>query len=612
MFFANPWGLLGLLALPAILAIHLFQRRFPPLDVAGLHLWSAEARTQSPGRRREHLPITTTLILELLAALLATAVLARPRIGNFGRAPHLIVVLDNSASMSAVVDGKSFRDAALEQLQRRVDELGRDTVITVMLTGRRPVMLAGPAIPWKEAQPLLQNWRPQATRHSFEPAWDLAAQWAEEAGHLLFLTDHLPDEDAALPERMEVVSVGRPCANVALTAARWDYDSESARGRLFLRVVNWGGRSARIRVRGNSGERTVFQSELVLAGGESRPLESELPGGLGTLEVRLDAPDDALPLDSRAVLVEPRPRLVKIAVTLPKKHPAREPIERVLAAIPDWQPAEPERAHLIIAPAFPLPPSKPGLWWLGVGPLDPSEEARKKSRDLIAPFVIEKRHPLLAGIALGGVVWSGAQPMELSVAPLVSSGHLPLLARLNGTRTTAYVLNLDLGRETANLHRSPDWPILFSNLISLRRDDLPGLRRFNYRLGETIRFRLPEEDNSAPETDAEDELVLVHGEQKRPLVHSALVELPPIEEPGIYEIRHGEESVGRFAVHFFDARESLLTALAPGHREPHLETEPQQLELDSPYGWFLFLLLMLLAAALLADWFVLRPRRISS
>ena len=38
MEFANPLGLFGLLTLPAILAIHLFHRRFPPLLVAGLHL----------------------------------------------------------------------------------------------------------------------------------------------------------------------------------------------------------------------------------------------------------------------------------------------------------------------------------------------------------------------------------------------------------------------------------------------------------------------------------------------------------------------------------------------------------------------------------------------
>ena len=38
MIFATPWGLLALLAIPGIIAIHLFRRRFPVRPVAGLFL----------------------------------------------------------------------------------------------------------------------------------------------------------------------------------------------------------------------------------------------------------------------------------------------------------------------------------------------------------------------------------------------------------------------------------------------------------------------------------------------------------------------------------------------------------------------------------------------
>ena len=68
MSFANPWGLLALTALPVIAAIHLFHRRYPRLEVAGLHLWGVAQMTHTPGRRRERLPITASLILELLHA----------------------------------------------------------------------------------------------------------------------------------------------------------------------------------------------------------------------------------------------------------------------------------------------------------------------------------------------------------------------------------------------------------------------------------------------------------------------------------------------------------------------------------------------------------------
>jgi hypothetical protein len=44
MMFATPLGLLALLAIPAIVAIHLFRRRFPVRPVAGLFLWQIRRR----------------------------------------------------------------------------------------------------------------------------------------------------------------------------------------------------------------------------------------------------------------------------------------------------------------------------------------------------------------------------------------------------------------------------------------------------------------------------------------------------------------------------------------------------------------------------------------
>src|SRR5437868_2090414 len=63
MHFANPWGLLALLALPTIIVFHLYHRRFPPLVVAGLHLWTSETRQTIAGRRREKLPVSASLLL---------------------------------------------------------------------------------------------------------------------------------------------------------------------------------------------------------------------------------------------------------------------------------------------------------------------------------------------------------------------------------------------------------------------------------------------------------------------------------------------------------------------------------------------------------------------
>ena len=125
------------------------------------------------------------------------------------------------------------------------------------------------------------------------------------------------------------------------------------------------------------------------------------------------------------------------------------------------------------------------------------------SKALTCPYLLEKGDPLLDGVVLGGVVWGGVQPVKLDMAPLISAGRYSLLARMKGIQTTAYVMNIDLGQ--SNLSESPDWPILLSNLVELRRDNLPGLRRWNYRLNEDIRFRLFEGQESEEQVSFERE-----------------------------------------------------------------------------------------------------------
>lgn len=622
MHFANPWGLLGLIALPVILVIHLYHRRYPPLLVAGLHLWGVETHTTTAGRTRERLPITPSLLLELLAALVLSFVLADPRWGNVGKVVHLVVVLDNSASMSSKPPGlneKSFREAAVEEIERRIPKLPRGSVVTLLRTGRRPEMLVGPAIAWDEAKLKLAEWQPALPKHDFQATWDLAAQLSAETGELLFLTDVVPEENVPMPKSMEVVSLGKALANVSISAARWDFgfDSESGKGRVFVRLTNHGQRSTNVQVVGSVGEppRKVFANDVALDGGASAPMEVAVPGGLGRLTITAESIGDGLPLDNRVELIEPKVRTLHYAINLPKDSPATRHVERVLKGMPDVSLTNREAAELVIASAQPLPPSRRDLWWLGIGPFDSEEEPLKAAKDLIGPFVLEKQNPLLDGLTLNGVVWGGVQPLKLDLSPIITSGALPLLSRLNGSRTTAYLLNIDFAK--SNLAESPDWPILLSNLVELRRENLPGLRRWNYRLNEEIRFRLAEDlpsnaSTSEANTEAADSrpLVLIQNGQRRALARTTIVEVPPLDETGVFSIVDGERLVGEFAVNFHDTEESTLSGLRPGRRDPAKDASASAgFQIDQPLTWMILLGIAVITLAAFADWHVLQPAR---
>ena len=602
MGFANPWGLLGLLSLPAIVGIHLYHRRFPVLPIASAHLWGLDTETRQAGRRRDRLPITASLLLELLTALIISLILARPNFAGLNHVTHLVVVLDNSASMAADPPGdESLRVRAIDELQKRVKRSGR-TVLTLIQTGTRPEALNGTPVDWSQAQKLLEQWQPHKAQHDFQPAWDVASQLAADSGELLFLTNRLPPESTATPKLMEVVAVGRPLPNLALTTAHWGFHSSTQRNQITLRVHNLGSEAAQCSVQGRNGQDTILTETLTLQASENRPLEFEIPPGLAQVTLEISSKTDALAIDNRALLIAPRKRLVRYHLNLPPDASAHTAVQRVLQEVTDLQIVPGAEADLIIDQASQRPESRAGLWWLGIGPLDATPQAQQTARDLLGPFLIEKRAALLEGVVLGGIIWGGVQEWNETPQPLVSSGNLPLLGKLRSTETQAFLINGDL--ERSNLTDSPDWPILISNLIELCRADQPGLQRWNYRLNEEFRFRGPSTDGTSNPSAT---LTLKTPQRKRLLAldRDDWVEIRDLDQTGLYTIVHGDETWDRFSVNFENLSQSNLLSLATGH-QPAATRPTSSLALDDPYTWLTLLGIVLGLCCIVLNWQHLR------
>ncbi len=607
MYFANPWGLLGLIAIPVIVAIHLFRRRFAPLPVAGLHLWGVETRVIDSGRRRDRLPITLSLILELLAALLLTLLISDPRWDSKEFRQHLIVVLDDSASMLAAPEGQdSLREQTLDLLAERMQQAGHDARLTLIRTGTQPTLLGTRGMSWDEAKSILQQWKPMAPRHRFEPAWDEAIQLAGTQGRFLFMTDHVPEHREFFPKGMELIALGSPIDNVAFTAARWIIGEGGNADKIFLRIANFGRDSATVQVDGTSAGQKVFSQQIVLDAQAERPWNLSVPSGLPELEIQLLAPRDGLETDNHLRLIRPRRRIVRLSNALPPDSFERRQIERVVSAMPDIKVVDSASADLVIGQGGNLPPMQTEAWWFGLGPLETTKQARDAALSFGGPFLLERQNPLLDGVSLAGVIWGGVQPVDQwRLTPIISVGDTPLLARWEGSQANAWIMNIDLRQ--SNLTESLDFPILMANLVEERRNTLPGLRRWNYRPGELIRCYIVETSES------QDLPIELHGSSgaPRPLVRDrfGLVELPPLMAAGLYEIRQGQTLHGRLTINYFDPEESSLQELSRAHLVPETHYEPVKIRLDNPLSWLIVTAILATIIVMLANWFVLSRRR---
>src|SRR5258707_14580555 len=139
-------------------------------------------------------------------------------------------------------------------------------------------MLAGPAVPWEDARRHLADWQPHSPRHSFDSAWDLGLQLVEKSGELLFITDHLPPENET-PEKMECVAVGRRLDNVAISAARWTFDSAAGKGQVYIRVQNHSRKPTNFELTGRAAGNALFRRAVRLAERGASAVDVEVPGG---------------------------------------------------------------------------------------------------------------------------------------------------------------------------------------------------------------------------------------------------------------------------------------------------------------------------------------------
>jgi|GEM_PF-802101 len=529
MSFGAPWGLLALLAIPAIVAIHLFRRRFRPRPTAGLFLWGDARLTPAAGRRKQRLVWRASLVFEILAALALTWFLSDPHLGHRERARHLIVVLDDRARLQATLpDGGTVADALRARVKERLEALDRDDRVTLVVSGSPARILAGPAARSFEAAELLSRWQPRAPIHPLDDALGLAVDLATEGAtgeqqtaNLLVVSDRTPPglaETAGLLTR----GLARPASGVA--DARWIRAADGER--LAVRVVAHGAPALRTLVV-RAGDLELARREVSLGPEESSTVVLGLPKDPPeTLTVALLG-EDPVAVDDRVELVRPPSRAVRVAIAVPPEVAA--PVQRALAAVDGVTlVADADAADLVFLGADIPAPTGGQAWTLRLAP--------GEGPVVIGPFLAARGNALLRGLDFTGVLWVGAPEGEGDDpgSAVLVAGATGLVSEARLGRTRHITAHLDLSR--SNIVDHPAWPGLVANLVAARRAALPGPLRTNVPLGQAARVTVPVGRDLL-------KVVPPGGGVPLELAADALGEVlvPPLSAPGEYRLELGPD-----------------------------------------------------------------------
>lgn len=338
-----PIGLLGLLLLPIIVAIHLWRIRHRRYELSSTLLWS-QVLAQTPLRRPRRLPARLLLLALQLAALACGAVaLSRPAWVAAGAHRRLVVAVDTSLAMSAVDVKPSRLARAQDAVRALIDGLAPGDTMTLVDAGPAPRVLATSgdhAILRGALKHLVQNYGPSSLAddgpllsgliraaarpgNRGDPAY-LFAPFGANHAQLTAL------ERAAPPLRVNLVGVSaddRAVAGLTISCS-------STACEAYARLVNTAARPVTTRLQALVDGAGPTQM-ITLPPNSAVPVGLSLPRSLlaaaHTVELRL-AGGDPLPADDTAWAAVP---LTIHRTALLVTNDAATPLAQALRAIPN-------------------------------------------------------------------------------------------------------------------------------------------------------------------------------------------------------------------------------------------------------------------------------------
>ncbi|MGJ8723780.1 MAG: vWA domain-containing protein [Roseibacillus sp.] len=583
MILTNPWGLLALLGIPAVLLIHFLQRQAQVIPVSTLFLLEQTQRESTSGRRFDRLTNSIPLWLQLLMVLLLTWLLAEPRYKSKTSTQQVAIVIDSSASMSV------FRDELKTTLETELPNLkGPASKLQIYLLTSdpdEPILYSGDD--QKEALAAIAEWSPTAGAMDPNAALRLARSRIRSEGLLIYLTDNL--ERTELPFDAQLLAIGKPTDNLGFTGLSFSEDGKSWQAT----VRNYSDTQA------ERGWQVLFpdgslseKRELVLSADGISTITGTFPTGADYLTVKLDS--DSLALDDHLPIINPQPKTLNTLSELPPKFNDFE--KRFLSFFPNLETKTSSTPDLTLSSYDPLLPIIPETHSI----ITINETAR--SRKFLSGGIVSEPHPLTQGLN-----WQALQSRETIPFPVTSSDKVLLWQGQRPLIVLREVLAIE--GETSS---SPKEHLIFNFDLSLSNAlKLPStvilLHRFTSGLREQkIAFE-------AINTETNQELDLAHDPSQQLIIKQLAAEgafltremplneiLHTPSQPGYFEVFQGETLLLKSASHFADTREADLRKAATQNELTRLTASAVDQNTNEDKWWPVWVLLTI--TALLAAW----------
>jgi hypothetical protein len=495
MSLANPTALFWLLLAIPVVVFYILKIRLKRVPVSTVIFWRQifdEKRPRSLWQRLRHL---ISLLVQLVLLALMVFALTEPfRASEATTARRVILVVDNSASMSASDVEPSRLAKAKDEAHQIIKGLRTRDEMAVVVAGTQPRVACGLTGHQRTLREALDGIGPSDGPTKLADALALADRLAAEARadgrdcRIVVVTDACAEDAAKLSaaEHVKFVTVGGRAANVGITRFQVRRSTIDPIGyETLVEVTNFSDEPSgdfRLAVALNGQAVEVIPLKLAANEKWSKVLENTTrAGGLLTAELvvpvnKKDEPyPDALAADNKAVAVLPKREDVPVHLhsqsgnlflqKVLEAHPLSRLTTSTKGNMPkDYPPGSVKVFHREVPAKLPPGP---------VLVVDPTGDCDlwKVGEMLQNPIVTqqEKDSPLMAHVRLDNVVMPEAHKLVFTPAagkPLVLAGAVtgdPLFALIDRPEGQVAVLTVNLDK--GDLPFRTAFPILAVNTL---------------------------------------------------------------------------------------------------------------------------------------------------
>ncbi|MDE6677112.1 MAG: BatA and WFA domain-containing protein, partial [Clostridia bacterium] len=135
MKFYYPLGLIGLIGVPILILIYIIKSKYTEQTIASTYLWELSERFLRKRKPISKLTGIITLILQILAIIIVSFLIAHPVFTIPNSANDYYFILDGSASMNMSADGVSRFDKAQSEITKRINDSRSGSSYSLVFVG---------------------------------------------------------------------------------------------------------------------------------------------------------------------------------------------------------------------------------------------------------------------------------------------------------------------------------------------------------------------------------------------------------------------------------------------------------------------------------------------